>query len=205
MRWKRLVVASVSLLLFIYVVSTATNTSKGWTGDLGSWSFPADPTQSGENRGAGDGRDPGDEYEEPVDSIEPGSDDHLMSLHQGCYGDAFNPRDLPAFLPLFAVTPRTCIAACHRLGYSYAGLQAGIECWCGSKFGRYGESDKCKDQCVFDDEFNCGGRLANRVYKTAAIPYASTLSIDERADYPDSLIQCLTASTGERYANNLSF
>ena len=100
----------------------------------------------------------------------------------GCYIDAAK-RDLPFhvdYLTDRAVTPRACLSACNHLGYRYAAVQMGAECWCGHSYGSHGVADN--SQCSFTcsavarsplaqskDINECGGRFANTVYENTGI------------------------------------
>ena len=53
------------------------------------------------------------------------------------------------------------------LGFRYAGLQYGRECWCGNAFGKHGtEGAKCNQPCPAVPEETCGGYLSSDVYST---------------------------------------
>ena len=50
-------------------------------------------------------------------------------------------------------------------GYTYAGLQSGVQCWCGdSGYAKYGEPE-CGFPCPGNDEQFCGGDWHNSVYE----------------------------------------
>jgi len=93
------------------------------------------------------------------------------SIHDyiGCYGDAAIARDLrepPLKLP--RVTVGACIDECGFRGFTFAGLQYGLECRCSESFGRYHSRplSNCEMQCRDDDETSdaCGAKYANAIY-----------------------------------------
>jgi hypothetical protein len=56
-----------------------------------------------------------------------------------------------------------------NLGYTYAGMQSGSECYCGDNYGLYrdinilNETVSCNTTCVNNSKQICGGPLANLV------------------------------------------
>ncbi|KAI9140054.1 hypothetical protein BKA69DRAFT_1082444 [Paraphysoderma sedebokerense] len=58
---------------------------------------------------------------------------------------------------------------CYARGYKYAGLQNGMECWCGLSFGRYEKvnENECTKNCVGIETGNwtCGGKERNSVWE----------------------------------------
>jgi hypothetical protein len=48
-------------------------------------------------------------------------------------------------------------------GFSYAGLQAALYCFCGNFYGRYGMSTACTMPCAGDSAMMCGGSMTNTV------------------------------------------
>jgi hypothetical protein len=106
----------------------------------------------------------------------------------GCYRDTFE-RDLPHLIPHYTpntLSPRKCLNSCLHLGYEFAGLQNGQECFCGSSYGRHKKHDdqySCSRECkgngnlniasrtwqaaaalFSDDSYACGGGFANSIY-----------------------------------------
>jgi hypothetical protein len=84
----------------------------------------------------------------------------------GCFADS-QKRDLP-YLAYESVynTVQTCIAACTYHGYLYAGLQDGIQCYCGDSYGGQGPSGGCTTACPGNSAETCGGPYANDVFRT---------------------------------------
>ena len=58
----------------------------------------------------------------------------------------------------------TCSEACHN--YSYFGVQAGNQCFCGATYGRYEEltDSSCSATCEYDQTQTCGADWINSVY-----------------------------------------
>jgi len=119
-------------------------------------------------------------YKCPGNQYESCGGDSRLSIYSagkagyiGCYVDNTATRDLPynAYLGLVTLTPDMCRKNCSSLGYSYAGLQYGDECWCGNKYGSHGVGNAadCNKPCLGDATFKCGGSNRNSIY-TAQIP-----------------------------------
>ena len=67
----------------------------------------------------------------------------------------------------------TCTATCAANGYSYAGAQAGSQCFCGNgPYNSAGQGNACNSTCTGNQSEICGGGWANSVYtaKSVAIP-----------------------------------
>ena len=104
----------------------------------------------------------------------------LEITNGGCYHDHHGDgRDLPVLVPHYkpvTLSPLKCLSSCIHLGYRYAGLQAGMECWCGSSFGKHGsvglmdrgsKCDKtCGDSNLPNTPVTCGGEWKNSIYWT---------------------------------------
>ena len=94
-------------------------------------------------------------------------------VYVGCYNDQGRlgstvGRDLDGFLfeNATGMTPALCNRTCTSRGFSYAGTQAGRQCFCGNSFGKYGKAleSKCSTPCSGDGTKTCGGSGANAVY-----------------------------------------
>jgi hypothetical protein len=86
----------------------------------------------------------------------------------GCYSDNPGGRDLNgASLTTATNTPSQCIAYCEGLGFPYAAVEFGSQCFCGNTYGSYGTSSGCTQTCPGDATQNCGGFGAEVVYQTA--------------------------------------
>ena len=102
------------------------------------------------------------EWEQPLGCAS--SDDHLV----GCYQDN-SPRAFPISGPASAMTPGKCIQYCVGIGYGYAAVQAGYQCFCGPanvNYYQYGIVDmsECHYACSGDTGQTCGGHWVNQVY-----------------------------------------
>ena len=85
-----------------------------------------------------------------------------------------HPRLLPTQLrikPLEdALTPPRCIEACQNAGFSFAGVQAGRECFCGNTAPpeeKIVDQKECSSNCAGDKSIKCGGGCRMGVFKTA--------------------------------------
>ncbi|CAH1261309.1 KREMEN2 [Branchiostoma lanceolatum] len=93
-------------------------------------------------------------------------------LYLGCYrdGGSMDSRDLSGDNMTSAdLTPKLCLDYCAEAGYTYAGVQYGVECFCGNSFGQFGaapESD-CTIPCGGDAGQMCGNGWKNSVYTSA--------------------------------------
>jgi len=60
------------------------------------------------------------------------------------------------------------------IGYNYAGLQFGEECWCSNNYGKHQSisKDRCNYQCPGNISATCGGFNSLDVYQTG---YGSTI------------------------------
>merc|ERR1711972_60190 len=84
-------------------------------------------------------------------------------------GDLDLPRDLPHDvsydMPNNHQNIDYCRRECGKLGYYYAGVQFGKECWCGNEFGTYGKApDSDCDMKCNDGVYICGSTHRNNVY-----------------------------------------
>lgn len=84
----------------------------------------------------------------------------------GCFRDRKPGRDLPKQFTKYEMTPEWCVGKCKLAGFSYAGLQYGYLCFCGNKYGKYGQVDdaECSSLCFGDKTRNCGAFWHNSVF-----------------------------------------
>lgn len=65
-------------------------------------------------------------------------------------------------------TIESCQEACGRQGYTFAGLEFGIECFCGNGIegkGRVVDEGECGMVCSGDGRQSCGGRDRVMIYR----------------------------------------
>jgi hypothetical protein len=93
------------------------------------------------------------------------------SVSLGCFKDqgtigAINGRDLNGFLlaDRTGMTPALCNRTCGDRSYSFAGTQAGYQCFCGNCYGTFGAATNCTTACTGDATKKCGGTWANSVF-----------------------------------------
>ena len=70
------------------------------------------------------------------------------------------------------MTVESCITTCTEKGYDYAGLEWGIECFCGNEPSQrfdWAWSGKCDVNCAGDRKQICGGSGAMSVYSTQGV------------------------------------
>jgi hypothetical protein len=76
-----------------------------------------------------------------------------------------------------SMTPTSCINTCSSLGYSYAGVEAGSECWCGNQFSNGVPTSVPRSDCSMP----CSG---NSSQTCGAIWYLFWYSSSPNAPYP---------------------
>ena len=114
----------------------------------------------------------GDKSEHQSSNSETGENQYSNATSQyiGCFQDSGDPqgltdRDLSGFMTNSKdMTIEKCIQICSEKGFKYAGLQYGIQCFCGNSYGKYGESYSCNYVCSGNQDEICGGYWANSVY-----------------------------------------
>ena len=83
-----------------------------------------------------------------------------------------------------AMTPAVCATICQDnsgSSYSYFGLQAGGECYCGNDSGDLADETDCDQPCTGDQGVMCGGSNRNSIYSLHYVPptdnyYSGTVS-----------------------------
>lgn len=85
---------------------------------------------------------------------------------QGCWVD--DPRRaLPVALMPSGATVASCVALARKLGYRYAGLQFGGQCWAGDATGfTPADAAECGMKCTADGNQKCGGGWRNSIWST---------------------------------------
>ncbi|KAI8808818.1 WSC domain-containing protein [Cladochytrium replicatum] len=83
--------------------------------------------------------------------------------YTGCYVDNPGYRALETIASFPQMTPTLCRQACSSLGYSFAGLEAGSNCWCGRSLRLIAKRNdsECSSPCSGNRGEKCGG--TNRI------------------------------------------
>lgn len=69
-----------------------------------------------------------------------------------------------------STTPRTCAIQCQNLGYRYAGVEYGDECYCGTGFAPGGvvpasaDPSECNVRCAGTYSYTCGGPWRMQIF-----------------------------------------
>ena len=105
-----------------------------------------------------------------LENISKDKKDGVYLLYQkvGCYHDNVGEHDLPTQPSMKSVTQEQCVKECAIKDekYSYFGLQDGNKCFCGRKYGKYGQAkdEMCNKRCQGNEDENCGGTESNMIY-----------------------------------------
>ncbi|KAH7166532.1 glyoxal oxidase N-terminus-domain-containing protein [Dactylonectria macrodidyma] len=100
----------------------------------------------------------------------------------GCFVDTVASRALNGAVhyDTEGLTAETCVEYCDNAGFTYAGLEYGVECWCGNKVPTTLVDDSdCSMACSGDDEQPCGA--GNRLSISSSVASSSgtpTASVD---------------------------
>lgn len=118
------------------------------------------------------------------------SDSHLTG-YQGCYEDKSGHLALTNnSWTSTSLTPLTCINGCSELGYSYAAVEGGNTCYCGSKVSSTVTvlpASQCQTACTGNSSDSCGGIQALDLYTMAA---ATDTPATIRASHPAGYLGC---------------
>lgn len=89
----------------------------------------------------------------------------------GCAFDDLNSRTFPYRYASANMTVPMCIDQCTTMGYTFAGLEYGEECWCGKTIDqkRLGAM-RCTIECAGNSKQYCGGPIKMSVYKKSVTP-----------------------------------
>lgn len=95
----------------------------------------------------------------------------LAGKRMGCFRDAFNARILSGASSTDKKKncPDNCISACLGSGFPFAGVQFGVECFCGNSAPPPPtklQDTACSKPCPGDPNLTCGGYLSMDVYQT---------------------------------------
>jgi len=107
-----------------------------------------------------------------------------------CYIDNMSSRNLPFGIPMTAVTPLICVTACGNLGYNMAGVEYGVECWCGNGLASTGISASCIMACAGDPTQSCGGSNALQVYQAQTMTRGFTATTPNSRGEAVSYVGC---------------
>ncbi|KAF9890518.1 hypothetical protein FE257_005923 [Aspergillus nanangensis] len=100
-----------------------------------------------------------------------GVDSTYRWLSLGCYTDNTNARTLNTSILVPGHTVEACQAACAAAGFTFAGMEYGTQCFCGTAiqngatFGSLG----CTTPCAADPAEICGGSEAISMYAVVPI------------------------------------
>ena len=85
-------------------------------------------------------------------------DESLKGDHFGCYQDTFSKRLLQGHTVKLRTTngPAACLAVCTEYGFAFAGLQYGVECFCGNT---QPEEAKELEETRWEQERRVGSRI----------------------------------------------
>ena len=95
--------------------------------------------------------------------------------HLGCYQDSFSTRLLQGHTLKLKETnsAEACLEVCTEYGFSLAGLQYGVECFCGNTKPPAGKElgeEKCDMPCPGEEGESCGGYLTMDIFQTGLKP-----------------------------------
>jgi len=92
----------------------------------------------------------------------------------GCFKDSFNQRLFQGDMIKFKTdnSHKKCVNHCLDNGFSFAGLQYGVECFCGNNLPKSGklEQESCNMSCPGSDKMTCGGYLTMEILSTGLVP-----------------------------------
>jgi hypothetical protein len=95
--------------------------------------------------------------------------------YEGCYVDGLNGRILNHQQPDNAQnTPQVCVQACATAGYTIAGIEYGVECFCDNAIYNGGalsaNQNDCNFVCPGNSLEDCGAGSRMSLYSTGALP-----------------------------------
>lgn len=96
----------------------------------------------------------------------------------GCTVDSASKRVLTgSYSESNSQTPALCLTQCARLGFAYAGLQYGKQCYCGAGIDNASMvTSGCTATCAGDKSLTCGGNYRMNLYGFAAGSSSSSSS-----------------------------
>nr|XP_024218353.1 WSC domain-containing protein ARB_07867 [Halyomorpha halys] len=104
-----------------------------------------------------------------AESVVTVSDERLKQNAIGCFEDS-ERRILPEYYASLVDinSPKNCLYLCQQLGFPYAGVHNGTECYCGKQLptlSRKKGDEECQVACPHSSE-RCGGNMRIYVYST---------------------------------------
>jgi protein xylosyltransferase len=128
-------------------------------------------------------------------------DAKLRGEHIGCYQDTFAKRLLQGHTVKLKETngPAACVEVCSKYGFSFAGVQYGVECFCGNsqpEAARELEDERCDMGCPGEEGETCGGYLTMEVLETGVRPLVPSKlgQAEAAAGPPVRIVYLLTVS-----------
>jgi len=124
----------------------------------------------------------------------------LEGKRLGCYKDSFNTRLLLGSMRKMKEdnSQQSCLSLCKKAGYIYAGLEYGIECFCGNSLpptAKRVQDSQCNMPCSGKPDSTCGGYLAIDILWTGIQPLApSKLGSEGRAASTAKVVFLLTVN-----------
>ncbi|KAK0623861.1 hypothetical protein B0T14DRAFT_495263 [Immersiella caudata] len=108
----------------------------------------------------------------------------------GCYTDSTSNRGLPVSATVSGgMTPAKCQSACASKGYPLAGVEYGVECWCGSAIGERSNKSKesdCSMACAGDSSQTCGAGNRLNVHVKGTLSSVTNLFICQQTNWGGS-------------------
>ena len=91
------------------------------------------------------------------------------------------------------MTPKQCFKKAKKMGYKYAGLQFGFECWAGHDAPQRMKvpNSQCSQKCNYDKSMTCGNADRNSVYALTSEAKDIALKSEEFACGKDEAINTL--------------
>lgn len=96
----------------------------------------------------------------------------------GCYSDSTNSRTLKNAESIpGGVTVAKCTAKCQQIGYLYAGVEYGVECYCDDQIQNNASplSSGCSMACAGNSSEYCGGANSLNLYQSSSVSGSASL------------------------------
>ncbi|CAJ1970367.1 unnamed protein product [Cylindrotheca closterium] len=90
------------------------------------------------------------------------------SIYLGCFQDDSTFRVMDTAVK-HEIDVEECRDFCSIIGYAYAAIQFGYECYCGNAYGSLGTASNCNSACFNSADQYCGGENSNSVYMSGAV------------------------------------